>query len=162
MSRFAALVTAAAGTAGTLSAVFLLPWALWGVLSIGLARFPMWGWYVGAAAVLHLCVAGHLAARGVGVRRLLLAVALLAAIATVASAIVVMRQYDDPAAFFDLSRPIIMVKPGLGFGGPVAVLAALVTAAALAGAGDSGLIRSKRLGATASPGQKAADPDVDT
>lgn len=108
------------GTVGTAAAV-ALPWARYGGIDIELFRFPNWGWYLAPAIALTV-LTGWFVLRGPGPGTWPLLAGAALTVATAITAAAVMWRYDDSAALFD--RFVPMVIPGIGPGGPVAVLAA--------------------------------------
>jgi len=123
----AAVVLAATGAVGAILATAVLPWSLFAG-NFGLTRFPGWGWYAAAAAALNVVTASALWRPGRPPKPAV-AAAIGLCVATIGTAVALMSQYDDGHA---LHGPIVpMVKPALGPGGPVAVLAALASAAAV-------------------------------
>lgn len=127
MSRAVAWTAAITGAAATVAAM-VLPWALYGDISIRLNRLPGWGFYVAAAVALNLIVGWGLLRRPKD-RRLLLLAGVAMCAAAIGAAATVMLRYDDGGAIFDGIVP--MVVPALGLGGPVAIVAALASGAAL-------------------------------
>ncbi|GIJ34412.1 hypothetical protein [Micromonospora sediminimaris] len=127
MSKVVIRAAAVAGAAGTLVAVFGLPWAWYGDRAVRLTEFPGWAWYVGAAVLLNLVTAWTIADPG---RRgwLPLVAGGLGGV-TIVAAVAVMTTYADVF----LGPVVPAVRPSLGPGGPVAVLAGLAGLAAVAG-----------------------------
>jgi len=119
VARVRAPALAVVGAIGTLLS-FVLPWAHYGGIDIPLSRFPHWGLYVASALVLQLCVAWTVFAARARVRMPVPVVA-AAGLLALGSAIDLMLRYDDPAALFDRSVPLVIPLPGEG--GIVAVLA---------------------------------------
>ncbi|MEU5551999.1 hypothetical protein ABZ738_19710 [Micromonospora sp. NPDC047793] len=125
--RVAIRIAVIVGALGNLLAVLVLPWAGYGSIDIPLHRFP--GWFVHLAAVIVL----YGAALGALLRppaRRPLAVSAAAGLVAAGSAVAIAIRYDDASSFFDGTVPAVM--PALGSGGPVAVLAVLVSVTALA------------------------------
>lgn len=127
MSRAAAWTVAIAGAAAAVAAM-VLPWALYGDISIRLNRLPGWGFYVAAAVALNLVVGCGLLRRPRN-RRLLLLAGVVTCAAAIGAAAIVMLLYDDGGAIFDGNVPLVAPAPGLG--GPVAIVAALASGTAL-------------------------------
>ncbi|PMR61383.1 hypothetical protein C1A38_09650 [Verrucosispora sp. ts21] len=127
MSKVVVRVVAVAGAAGALIAAVGLPWAWYGDRAVHLTEFPGWVWYAGAAVLLNVVTAGAIVVPG---RRgwLLLAAGGLGVV-TIVAAVVVMTRYADVF----LGPVVPAVRPSLGPGGPVAVLAALASMTAVAG-----------------------------
>ncbi|MBL6275380.1 hypothetical protein JMF97_04305 [Micromonospora fiedleri] len=121
MSKVLIRVAAVVGAAGSLVAVFGLPWAWYGDRAVRLTEFPGWAWYVGAAVLLNLVTAGTIIERGR--RGWLLLVAGGLGVVTIVAAVVVMAHYADVF----LGPVVPAVRPSVGPGGPVAVLAALAS-----------------------------------
>lgn len=117
------------GAIATAAALFLLPWANYGQLSIRLEQMPNSVFYMIAAVVLQLFV-GWILVRWTGNRRVLFVAWATLEAAAIVSAIAVMVRYDDGGAIF--SGPVPLVMPSLGLGGPVAIAAAFVSGTAVA------------------------------
>lgn len=126
-SRAAAWTAAITGAALALAAM-ALPWALYGDISIRLNRLSGWGFYVAAAVALNLVVGWSLLRRPED-RRLPLLAGVATCAAAIGAAVTVMLRYDDGGAIFDGLVPLVV--PMLGLGGPVAIVAVLVSGAAL-------------------------------
>jgi hypothetical protein len=120
---------ATAGAIATAAAMFLLPWADYGQISIPLEQLPNSVFYMTTAVVLQLFV-GWVLLRWTGNRRLLFVAGATLEAATIISAIVAMVQYDNGGEIF--SGPVPLVIPSLGLGGPVAIAAAMVSGTAMA------------------------------
>ncbi|MGC5033359.1 hypothetical protein [Micromonospora sp. DT229] len=127
MSKVVIRAAAVAGAAGTLIAVFGLPWAWYGDRAVRLTEFPGWAWYVGAAALLNIVTAGTIVGPGRRGWRMLVAGGL--GVVTIVAAVVVMTHYANVF----LGPVVPSVRPSLGPGGPVAVLAALASMTAVVG-----------------------------
>ncbi|MEU6023041.1 hypothetical protein [Micromonospora sp. NPDC047134] len=127
MSNVVIRAAAVAGAAGTLIAVFGLPWAWYGDRAVRLTEFPGWAWYVGAAVLLSMVTGGAIV--DPGRRGWLLLVAGGLGVVTIVAAVVVMTHYADVF----LGPVVPAVRPSLGPGGPVAVLAALASMTAVVG-----------------------------
>lgn len=121
---------AAAGVVGTVVAVTLSPWARYGGIDIDVVDLPNWGFYLSSVVALHLCVGWALARRGRGgsVWPPRVVAVVLGAVA-ITSTVVVLSRYRDAEALFGPVVPL--VAPTLGWGGPVAVAAILVSAGAV-------------------------------
>lgn len=119
--RTTALACAVASAVGTAAAIAVLPWAYYGSIEMPIFRFPGWGWYVAAAVVFHATVLWRLMAPA---RRLGLVAGVVAGLLTIASAVVVASEYDEPSNFFDGIYPA--VGPAVGPGAHIAVISAVV------------------------------------
>ncbi|MBQ1026160.1 hypothetical protein [Micromonospora sp. C95] len=116
---------AVSGVVATVVAIFGLPWAWYGDRAVRLTEFPGWAWYVGAAVLLNV-VTGWAVVQP-GRRGWLPLVAGGLGVGTIVAAVVVMANYADV-----LRGPVVpAVRPALGPGGPVAVLAALASLTAV-------------------------------
>ncbi len=113
------------GTVGAAIAMFLLPWAHYGDLGMGLFRFPGWGFYVCGATLLALLSAAAIIGGNGKWPRIAAAVT---GVATAAAAIALASRYDNAGDFFTDIFPTVM--PSSGLGGPVAIAAAILSAAA--------------------------------
>ncbi|MDG4795965.1 hypothetical protein [Micromonospora sp. WMMD1082] len=120
----------AAGAAGNLLAIVLLPWANYGALEMRLDRFPGWLWHVAAVAVLYAAAAWALLSPPAR-RRVPIVISALAGLAAAGTAVALATRYDDASLFFDWIVPAI--RPVLGTGPVLAVLSVLVC---LAGVGS--------------------------
>lgn len=133
MIGFGPTYVAAVGVVGTVVAVTWLPWAQYGGIDINVGDLPNWGLYVSNVVVLHLCVSWALVARARRSRgwSVLLprVIALVLGAVSVASTVVVLSHYQDPEEIFGSVVPPI--EPTLGLGGPVAVVAILISAGAV-------------------------------
>ncbi|GIJ23850.1 hypothetical protein [Micromonospora lutea] len=128
MSKVVVRAAAVAGAAATLVAAIGLPWAWYGDMAVHLTEFPGWAWYVSAAVLLNVFTGWAILAPG---RRgwLPLVAGGLGAV-TIVAAVVVMANYADVF----LGPVVPAVRPVLGPGGPVAVLAVLASLTAVVGA----------------------------
>ncbi|MEG3637175.1 hypothetical protein [Micromonospora palythoicola] len=131
MSKVVVRATAVAGAAGALVAAVGLPWAWYGDRAVRLTEFPGWAWYVGAAVLLNVVTAWTLV--GPGRRGWLPLVAGGLGVVTIVAAVVVTANYAEVF----LGPVVPAVRPSLGPGGPVAVLAGLTSLFAVVGAGFS-------------------------
>jgi len=114
-----------AGLAGTLIAALVLPWAHYGGIAVALGRLPWWGLYAVAAVALQVTAALFLRT---GPRRPPAALVAALAAATAVAAVLVLSFYDEPVQIFG-PGVVPLVVPSPGWGGPVAIVAALVTGA---------------------------------
>jgi hypothetical protein len=125
MSKVVIRAAAVAGAAGTLIAAFGLPWAWYGDRAVRLTEFPGWAWYLGAAVLLNVVTVWTIVQPGR--RGWLPLVAGGFGVVTIVAAVVVMTNYADVF----LGPVVPAVRPSLGPGGPVAVLAGLASLSAV-------------------------------
>jgi hypothetical protein len=127
MMRAWARTAAITGAAAAVAAM-VLPWALYGDIGIRLNLLPGWGFYVAVAAALNLTVGWDLM-RPPKDRRLLVLAGVAMCVGAIGAAVTVMLRYDDGGAIFDGVVPLVV--PAVGLGGPLAIVAALASGAAL-------------------------------
>lgn len=113
----------AVSIAGTLVAIFLVPWAHYGSISVDLLELSIWPSYVVLVSLLHLSVVILVPSVRTWPSWLPLISGILV-LAAVAAAVIVMFEYDDSRGIFGPFVPPIL--PVIGAGGPLAVIAALI------------------------------------
>ncbi|MEV4713904.1 hypothetical protein [Micromonospora sp. NPDC049374] len=127
MSRVVVRAIAVSGAVAAVVAAFGLPWAWYGDRAVRLTEFPGWAGYASAAVLLNVLTGWAVVQPGR--RGWLPLVAGGLGVVTVVAAVVVMTNYADVF----LGPVVPAVRPVLGPGGPVAVLAGLASLAAVAG-----------------------------
>jgi hypothetical protein len=125
MTKTIGWIAGGLGAAGAVIATFLLPWVHYGQIDFGLLRFPGWGYYVITAAVLNVLTGWAL----MGAASIVRYAGIVMGLVTAAAAYITTMRYDETGAFFDDVVPLVM--PSIGSGGPVAIAAAFLSAAAL-------------------------------
>ena len=126
MKRSLGVLAAAAGLAGTVAAL-ILPWMYHGGVSFSLYDLPRWGQYLAGAVAVHALTGVAVVVGNHRVRRVVMVAGLTAAAITLVAALAVMVRGDEA-----ITGPVLPpIAPELGIGGPVAIAAVLVSAAAL-------------------------------
>lgn len=109
-------------------AAAVLPWAHYGGIDVPLIELSGWGVYIASAAVLQLFVIWVVLTRPRYPSPALVGTAI--GVFTAIVSVIVLLHFDDARAIFGQFIPPI--KPTIGMGGILAIIAALTSTAALA------------------------------